>query len=131
VDWLETLHSLWRYVVFIGAVGAVGTALAAAVGARPWDDLAGRAASIFPVIMDVQFLLGLAVWIFGDWPRGDAFLTWIHPLIMVVAVGLAHAGKVLGERGNSSRDKGLRASTAFGASLLLVLAAIPLYAWPV
>ena len=45
------------------------------------------------------------------------------------AVGLAHAGKVLAERANGSREKGTRAGLAFGASLLLVLTAIPLDSW--
>jgi hypothetical protein len=129
MDWLELFHSLWRYVVLFGALFALGTALSAWAGARPWDPLADRASSIFPIVMDVQLLIGIAVWAFGDWPRGDALLTWIHPLVMTVAVGLAHAGKVLAERASGSRKKGTSASLAFGASLLLVLAAIPLNSW--
>jgi hypothetical protein len=129
MDWFEVIHSLWRYAVLAGALFALGIAVAAWAGARHWDPLAERAASIFPIVMDVQLLIGIAVWVFGDWPRGDALLSWIHPLVMTVAVGLAHAGKVLAERASGSREKGTRASLAFGASLLLVVAAIPLNSW--
>jgi len=130
MDWIETFHSLWRYAVLLGAIVALGLALAAVTGARTWDPQAERAASIFPIVMDVQLLMGIILWVFGDWPRGDPLLSWIHPLGMTVAVGLAHAGKALSERANGSREKGTRASMAFGASLLIVLAAIPLGSWP-
>ena len=49
---------------------------------------------------------------------------------MLVAVGLAHAGRVLSERVEGSRAKGGRAAAFFAASLLVILVAIPIGSWP-
>jgi hypothetical protein len=81
--------------------------------------------------MDIQLLIGLGVWVLADWDRKDSFLFWIHPLLMLVAVGLAHAGRAMSERESDSRQKGTRASLFFGGSLVVVLVGIPLASWPI
>lgn len=130
MEWLETVHSLWRYVVLLTALGAIALALLAMSGSRTWDGVSDRTSFFFTLAMDIQVLIGIGVWVLTEWPRGDTFLTWIHPGLMVAAVGLAHVGRVRSERGNSSRVQGRQALTFFGLSLLLVLVAIPLASWP-
>jgi len=131
MDWLAELHSIWRYAVLIAGLGALIFGFMAMTGARPWDALTERRSAIFPIVMDVQLLIGLAVWFFTSWPRADTYLAWIHPGLMILAIGLAHAGRALSEREGDSNAKGLRAAIFFGASLFIVVIAIPFASWPV
>src|SRR5437870_4894666 len=126
MDFLITAHNVWRYVVLIAAVGALGLALLAYLGSRDWDRLADRFASFFTLAMDIQVLIGLLAWVFANRHRDDLFLTWIHPALMLGAVGLAHAGRALSERADGSKAKGRTATLFFGGSLIVVLVAIPL-----
>ena len=49
---------------------------------------------------------------------------------MLGAVALAHVGRARIEAARESRERGARALFFFGASLLVILIAVPLYAWP-
>src|SRR4051812_7685709 len=126
MEWLVTIHSIWRYVVLITALGAIGLALMAYLGSRDWDNLSDRFAFFFPLAMDIQVLIGILVWLLANWERSDNFLLWIHPLLMIVAVGIAHAGRAVAERTEGSKARGGKALLFFGGSLLIVLIAIPL-----
>ena len=131
MDWLVDIHSIWRYAILVAGLGALIFSFMAATGARPWDALTERLSAIFPIVMDVQLLIGLGVWFLTSWPRADTYLAWIHPGLMIVAIGLAHAGRALSERAGDSSAKGRRAAIFFGASLLIVVIAIPFASWPV
>ena len=130
MEWLVTIHNVWRYVVLFTALATLGMALMAYLGNRPWDAVSDRLSFFFTLAMDIQVLVGIGVWIFGDWERNDSFLKFVHPLLMLVAVGVAHAGRVITEREADSRAKGRKALLFFGGSLIIVLIAIPLAAWP-
>ena len=114
MDWLVDIHSIWRYAILVAGLGGLIFSFMAATGARPWDALTERLSAIFPIVMDVQLLIGLGVWFLTSWPRADTYLAWIHPGLMIVAIGLAHAGRALSERAGDSGAKGLRAAIFFG-----------------
>jgi hypothetical protein len=129
MEMLVEIHSVLRWVVLVVGVGALVLAGLAATGTRPWDRVADRAAFFFPLAMDVQALVGIVLWVLGQrWTT--VYLGWIHPLAMIAALGLAHAGRARSERADASRDRGRQAVIFFGASLVVVLLAIPLYSWP-
>lgn len=130
MEWLDTIHSVWRYVVLIAALGAVALSLLAYMGSRDWDTITERFSFFFPLTMDIQVLIGVGVWLFVSYDTGDPFLRWFHPVAMLAAVGLAHVGRARSERANDSKSKGGTAALFFGASLLVVLLMIPLAAWP-
>jgi hypothetical protein len=130
MEFLVTIHDIWRYAVLVAAVGALALAVLAYAGSRQWDALADRFSLYFTIAMDIQVLIGILVWITDEEARRDPFLAWIHPGAMLVAAGLAHAGRVLSERVEGSRAKGGRAAAFFAASLLVVLVAIPIGSWP-
>src|SRR3954451_12318487 len=98
----------------------------ASMGSRPWDNTTDRVTLFFTISMDIQVVIGILVWIFGDWDRNDNTLLWVHPVAMVIATGLAHAGRVMSERASGARSKGARGLAFFGASLLVILIAIPI-----
>ena len=130
MDILVDIHSVFRWVVLIVALVAIAFAVLAAAGSRPWDRLAERLSFFFPLAMDIQAAIGLVVWVLGSRWSGDTFLGWIHPGLMLAAVGLAHVGHARSDRAEGSKAKGLQAAIFFDLSLLLVLLAIPVASWP-
>ena len=130
MEFLVTIHDVWRYAVLVAAVGALALAALAYTGSRGWDPLTDRFSLFFTIAMDIQVMIGILVWLTDEKARSDAFLAWIHPGAMLVAAGLAHVGRVLAERAEGSRARGGRAAAFFAASLLLALVAIPLNSWP-
>ena len=130
MDVLVNVHSVFRWVVLIVAIGAIVLALLSAVRSRPWDRVAERFSFFYPLAMDIQVLIGLVVWVLGSRWTGDTFLGWIHPALMLAAVGLAHVGRARSERAPGDAAKGQQAAIFFGLSLLVVLVAIPTASWP-
>jgi hypothetical protein len=120
---------LWRYVVVVLAVVALYFTIVAATGSRPWDSLTERITLFFTISLDIQLLVGLAVWVLADYDRNNSYLTWIHPIAMIAAIGLAHAGRVVADRQQDGRDKGRIASGFFVVSLLIILIAVPIDTW--
>lgn len=130
-DILLTIHSYFRWFVLAAALAAIALGALAATGARPWDAVSDRVSLLFTVVMDIQLLIGIVLWVVEErWRVGD-LVTWGHPLAMVAAVGLAHVGRGRIDAANSGRERGVRAAFFFGASLLIVLVAIPFYSWPI
>lgn len=127
---LVDIHSIFRWVVLFVAADAIVLAFLSAIGSRKWDALTERFSFFFPLVMDIQVLLGLVVWVLGSRWTGDTFLGWIHPALMLGAVGLAHIGRTRSERADSPQAKGRQVAIFFGLSLLVVLVAIPTGSWP-
>jgi hypothetical protein len=131
MEWLVTFHSIWRWVVLLVALGAIVLAVMSAMGSRPWDGTSDRLSLFFTIVMDIQFLVGAILWIAQNrWDGADPFLSFVHPLLMAAAVALAHVGRARADRAQGDKAKGTQASIFFGASLVVVLLAIPLAAWP-
>lgn len=133
LDLLVTIHSVFRWVVLLTAVLAIAVALMSATGTRRWGVVGDRSSLFFTIAMDVQFLIGLLVWVLEQRWQGDVGLGWLHPLAMLVAVALAHVGRARADLGRhaTSTDKGRQGAIFFTASLLVILIAIPLNSWPV
>jgi hypothetical protein len=103
----------------------------AAVGARPWDSLSDRASFFFTVAVDVQVLIGAVLWLLNQgWAR-DSFLAFIHPVLMLGAVALAHVGRARSERTSGERSQGRVALVFFLASVIIMVVAIPTASWPI
>ena len=131
MEWIATLHSYWRWVVLVVGVAAIMLSLLAMTGNRPWDTLTDRLALLFTIALDIQVLIGIAVWITEQRWTGDLFLGYIHPLLMVGAVALAHVGRARADRATDSKVKGRLAAFFFLASFVVILVAIPIGSWPV
>ncbi len=135
-----TLHSLVRWLVLIFAVVAVGNALAGWFGRREWSAASDRFGRLFTITMDIQVLLGLLLYFLsptvstalGDLgaamrDAGLRFWSVEHAVMMLIAVILAHVGRVLVRKAEGSTPKFKRAAILYGLALLLILLAIP---WP-
>lgn len=128
-DLVLVLHSWVRWAAIITGVLATVSAFGA-------TGRSGRWARIFPIVLDVQFLLGLILLLtlnvfadFGATMRDPVarFYAVEHGTIMFVAVALAHMGKVLAKKARTPAAARTRALICYGLSTLLLLAGTP---WP-
>ncbi len=130
---LFLLHSIWRWVILLAAIVAVGKAILGWITNQRWqsaDNLLGMA---YTTALDVQLLLGLAV--YGGafvglhtvrWYSGSVMrLSMEHVLVMIVALIVAHVGRSAIKKHTEDNRKFRAASLWFGASFLLILAVIP------
>ena len=131
MEWAVTLHSYWRWIVLIAGIVVVVLGILAFTGNRPWDAVSARAALVFTIVLDIQVLIGLLVWISEQRWIGDAYLGYLHPLLMIGAVAIAHVGRARADRAVDSQTKGRMATFFFVASFIVILVAIPLGSWPV
>jgi hypothetical protein len=136
-----TLHSLLRWVVLIVAVAAVVRAFVGWFGKREWSQADSRWGLYLSISIDLQLLLGLILYIFLSPFTKTAFQNfgaamsngvarfWAveHILLMIVALGLIHAGRSLTRRADGATGKHRRAAIFYGLATLAILLAIP---WP-
>ena len=136
---LLAIHSLLRWAVLATAIAAV---LRAARGKRhSWTPADERAGLWLVITMDLQFLLGLLLYValspitrvafsdFGAAMRNSTLRFWAveHLAGMIVAVALVHVGRVrIRKTADASRRHRL-ALIFFGLALLAMLVSSP---WP-
>lgn len=130
-----SLHSWIRWVAL---VGAVGTVLAALMNrertAEGWS-------LVSMIGLDLQLLLGLWLYLvvspnmaeirahFGEAMQNPQLRFWAveHVTAMLVAVVVAHVGRVLARKAQTASAKRMRLLICFGLALVLMLVGIP---WP-
>jgi hypothetical protein len=135
------VHSLLRWVVLAAGLVAFGRALAGMRARRPWTAGDDRAGQVFVGTLDLQLLIGLVLY-FGLSPitraamqdfgaaMGNSMLRfWAveHILGMVIAVALAHVGRVRVRKTTDPVRRHKLAAIFFGLALIAILATIP---WP-
>jgi hypothetical protein len=134
-----TLHSWLRWAVVLLGLFAVVRAVVAA-GTKRWTSGDEGAARGFTIALDVQFLIGLLLYLglspithaamrdFGAAMRTSSLRFWAveHPFSMIVAMALAHVGRARLGRQPPDR-RGRTALIFFVLALLILLASIP---WP-
>lgn len=98
-----------------------------------------RSNFFFMLSMDIQLLIGLALYFSGVWfdrlkhvseimkDTNLRFFTIEHEIVMILAWILVHIGRVFVKKANTSRAKFIRSLIFFGIALVLILYAIP---WP-
>lgn len=120
------VHSLVRWLVLLAALGAL-VGYARALGRSGFDALAERLGSIYAAVIGVQLLIGVVLWVIeGRWELDNVFLSIIHPVLMLLATGIASAGAARARRTRSA----VTGLVGVGLSLALVVLAIPSSAWP-
>jgi len=122
------VHSWLRWAAILAGIAAV-------VSATPRHGAGSKAGLWFTILLDVQLLVGLALYLFIS-PNTTAamhdfgaamhtpatrFFLVEHPFGMIIAIALGHVGKIRGDRGAP------HAKTFLALSLLVLLASQP---WP-
>jgi hypothetical protein len=135
-----TLHSWLRWVALFLAILVTLRALAGWSGRRPWLPRDERLSLFLTIALDVQLLLGLALYLFlspltaaafddfGAAMRVPPLRYWAveHSTLMVVAIVLVHVGRVVARRA-SDTSRHARMAIFAGLATLAMLAATP---WP-
>lgn len=134
-------HSLNRWVVLGLLLLATVQGTRGWIGARAWHSGDDRTGRLLTAAMDFQLLLGLVLYVrLSPYTRAGwadlaatmndrvlQFWTVEHGPTMLVAVALVHIGRIRVRRAEIAHARHRRAATWFGATTVLVLAAIP---WP-
>jgi hypothetical protein len=133
------VHSLLRWVVLAAGLVAFGRALAGMRARRAWTAGDDRAGQVFVGTLDLQLLIGLVLY-FGLSPitraamqdfgaaMGNSMLRfWAveHILGMVIAVALAHVGRVRVRKTTDPLRRHRLAAIFFGLALIAIFATIP------
>jgi hypothetical protein len=92
VDILREAHSGWRYLVILAAVVVIVKMLIGWLSAGKWSSLDRQLGMIFVSVLDIQFLLGIVLWIMlGGWSLPGSYVpAWEHPVTMILAIAAAH-----------------------------------------
>ena len=124
------LHSWVRWVAIIGGILATITAFSS-TNARN-----NRWSLILTIGLDLQFVLGLlrlrtstAFSTMGETMRDSTarFYAVEHPTMMILAIALAHVGRVLVRKATTTASARTKSIIFFGLTTLLLLAGTP---WP-
>lgn len=103
---LREAHSGWRYLVLLVLGLAILKLLIGLLGRQQWgrfDQLLGVAT---PIMIDIQWLLGIILWIIEQrWMGGSALVSWEHPTTMTLALVAAHVGWSRAKRSTNDRAK--------------------------
>lgn len=130
MEFLVALHSFWRWAVLIAAVVALVGAIGGWMGSLPPLIAARRAAVFYTIALDVQVLIGLILWVGKGWYAIPGFFRLEHPLTMLLALVVAHAGQVLARRSLARQSTDPTAAPrivaiATAVSLILIVVGIP------
>ena len=134
------LHSLIRWVVLAAGLAAVGRALMGARRRGPWTNADEKAGFWFVAATDLQFVLGLVLYVavspitrlafqdFGAAMSNSVLRFWAveHAFGMLIAVALVHIGRARTRKAPESKRHRL-AAIFFGVALVTMFLTIP---WP-
>jgi hypothetical protein len=100
--WVD-VHMVWRWVLLAAGLAVIIKALLGWLGKKPWGKLDDQLGMLYTMAVDIQFLLGLILWFVGPFKITNAaalmssplgrFYIIEHPLLMLVALALAHIGR--------------------------------------
>jgi len=126
-------HSIVRWIVLGCAVWASLYAQSGLRAGRAWTRRARIPGVVLAAAVDVQFLLGISLWLFLS-PHAitqgarSHYWTFAHPLLGLGVVALVHVGSVRVRRMLDDGARWRTASRYYLAALVLVVLAIP---WPI
>lgn len=134
-----SLHNVLRWAVLIAAVLVLVQTLPGWSGRKAWTPADRRAGAVFTGLMDLQLLVGLALYLgvsplmrtvlgnFGAALKNSEgrFFAVEHITVMLLAVVFAHLGGVLSRNAATDQAKFRRAAVWYGLSLVAMLALIP------
>lgn len=134
------VHSIMRWLVIGLGLGAATRAWLGKAAGRAWTAADTRIGRLFAACLDLQVLIGLVLYgVFSPTvaagmtnmaiaTRSNAYRFWLfeHPVMMIVALALAHVGLSKARRAESALAH-RHAALYFTLAIVLVLAATP---WP-
>lgn len=124
------LHSLWRWVVLIVVVVALIRGISGWARGGPWTGADRTLGLLTTSTIDIQVVLGLLLYgATQAWKGQTAFIAYIHPLVMIVALVIIHIANSRAKRLDSPVARHRTFTVGLIVALVLITAAIPPYAW--
>jgi hypothetical protein len=137
---LLIVHSWLRWAALVAVVGATFAAVMGRTQSET-DSPADRWALIGVTVLDIQMLIGLVLYLvvspnmaairanFGEAMRNPQLRFWAveHITAMMLAVILAHAGRVLARKAKTPRSRRRRLIICFGIAAVAMILGTP---WP-
>jgi hypothetical protein len=123
------LHSLWRWVVLIAIIVTLVRGIIGWVRGGAWTTLDDQLRLLTVTAIDIQVLLGILVWLVSKGWNLGAFLGFVHPVIMIIALVAAHIGAARAKRERTPTAKYRALTIGLIVTIVLVTAAIPSAAW--
>ncbi len=125
-NFMTAAHDGWHYLTSLALTAAVAFFLVNWLRGRTWNRLAQGVGTAAIIVVDIQLLLGLILWGVGasmGIVGANAARTIEHPITMLLAIVLLHAGWVWTKRA----DEAVRlrnGALTFVVTGLLVLAGL-------
>lgn len=99
-------HSGWRYVVLLALIVAIVKYAIGFFGKGTWSNLDGTINRVVPILVDVQWLLGLILYVTArSWTSSVPGVAYWHPLAMTAAVVVAHIFAARVKKGATDADR--------------------------
>ena len=137
-DFIKGLHNLTRGVVVAGGIWAIYSSVRGLLTKNRWTPMVQRSGLIFTVALQIQLLLGIALYVISPLAGGalntlDRSIQSLevrqfafeHPILMMLALVAAQLGYSLSRRGNNDRAKFTRASIGFLMAAVFLVVGIP------
>jgi hypothetical protein len=138
--WVLLAHSAWRWVVLVAGVTAVVNPMLRLSSGQPWAPIGPRVGRFFSISVDIQVLMGAALYLVLSpittivaqtavmrLPHNSQAFFFIvqHPSMMIAAFIAVHIASVVARRGASDAARQRRALIGYGITLLIILGGIP------
>ena len=137
-SFLLQIHSVLRWLVLLAGLVAVARLANGYTRQNAYAAADLKASRIFIGLLDVQFLLGLILYatspVIRDAMKNMAtamqephtrFFVAEHPMMMFLALCVAHGASIWSKKSASDRVRFLRSAIGFALALGLILAGIP------
>jgi len=132
-------HNLFRWVVLIVAVLAIGFAFAGWLGKREWKKTDNVLGLLLTISVDIQLVIGMVLYLFVSPLTKAAFANFgaamknadlrfyavEHILLMIIALVVIHIGRSKSKKARIPIQKHRAAAIFYTIGLIIILAGIP------
>jgi hypothetical protein len=109
-------HSGWRYIVILVVTLAIVKLLIGWLGKQSWSKLDQALGAATPIVIDIQWLLGIVLWIMAPiaWFNNRGSVNFgEHATTMTLALVAAHIGWARAKRATNDTSKFQAATIGF------------------
>ena len=120
--WIQSIHNLARWVVVLAGAWSMLRGLTGLLARGSWLPPDQKAARLFPVLFDLQVVIGVVTWLVLSVPVPE------HAWASTLALVFAHAGTIRARRAKIARQRFQSIVVLHGLALLLILVRMPWHA---